>query len=257
MRLLLLISCALWGCLSDASCAGDAVKIGIIAPLSGLHANDGFEFIEGSKTGINGVGGGIGFEGKPVEFVILDTQCDPSSAAQGAGRLVENENVSIALELSCGRSTLVTSRVFQEMSVPHLVFNQSGIEELDTLAGVGSAISEDVVPLENFIQSMQNNQKLATEMALGGHTLVEILIETIKEAGSIDADELNKVLRSRTVLTSAGGVKFEPLGDGDSTSSSTFSLELWAKKRDCPKCPKSGACPQALEVMLSAKKTCN
>src|SRR6202161_4828995 len=66
------------------------IKIGLLAPLTGVVASGGKEMVEGVQFYLDQVKGEMG--GRKVELVIEDDASNPDTALQKARRLVEQGN---------------------------------------------------------------------------------------------------------------------------------------------------------------------
>jgi branched-chain amino acid transport system substrate-binding protein len=72
--------------------AQEAIKIGVILPLTGPAAAIGQEDLKGIQLAVDEAGGKIA--GHPIELVIADDQNSPNTGLTEVRRLVENEKVS-------------------------------------------------------------------------------------------------------------------------------------------------------------------
>ncbi|MEM7130657.1 MAG: ABC transporter substrate-binding protein [Chloroflexota bacterium] len=78
----------------DGSSSGDPVKIGILAPSSGNFAVYGNEIIRGTQLYLDDVMGGE-VAGRPIEYVIEDSEGNPEVALQKSRKLVEQDEVDL------------------------------------------------------------------------------------------------------------------------------------------------------------------
>ena len=72
--------------------AAEKIRIGVIAPLTGIAADYGAEM----KAGIEAAGG------TNVEFVFEDDKCDPKEAVTAYKKLVDFDKVSLIIGPACG-----------------------------------------------------------------------------------------------------------------------------------------------------------
>lgn len=72
--------------------AAEKIRIGVIAPLTGIAADYGAEM----KAGIEAAGG------TDVEFVFEDDKCDPKEAVTAYKKLVDFDKVSLIIGPACG-----------------------------------------------------------------------------------------------------------------------------------------------------------
>ena len=68
------------------------IKVGVLAPLTGVVASGGREMVEGTQFWFDQVGSEIA--GRKVELMIEDDGSNPDTALQKARKLVEQANVS-------------------------------------------------------------------------------------------------------------------------------------------------------------------
>jgi len=80
--------------LSGAGFAQETIKIGGLASLSGSGASVGKGAEIGWKLAIADINAAGGIAGKQVEFVLADTQTDPTHAVSEARRLVDVEKIA-------------------------------------------------------------------------------------------------------------------------------------------------------------------
>ena len=78
-----------------AGAVGAPVKIGVLAPLSGVFSSLGSHKVEGIKLFFDGVQMKAG--GRPVQLIIEDTEGKPQEGLRQARKLVESEQVDILL----------------------------------------------------------------------------------------------------------------------------------------------------------------
>ena len=86
-----------------AAAAGEPIKIGFLAPLTGPVAAWGKPGLDGCEIWaewINGSGGiSIGGESHPVEFVAYDNEYDAGKARTGATKLIRDDGVKFIMML--------------------------------------------------------------------------------------------------------------------------------------------------------------
>jgi len=102
------------------SVSAKTLKIGMMGPLTGPYAADGFDIKNGVLTAIefiNEAGGIPGFD--EIELFPTDTACDPKQAVSGANKLV-NEGVVGVIGAYCSSSTIPASEVLAEDDITML-----------------------------------------------------------------------------------------------------------------------------------------
>lgn len=73
----------------------DPVKVGLMLPSSGTFAELGKGVIDGFKLYVTEQGGKLG--GRPVEYIALDDESDPSKANENANKLVKRDKVDVLI----------------------------------------------------------------------------------------------------------------------------------------------------------------
>ncbi|MES2632366.1 MAG: ABC transporter substrate-binding protein [Pseudomonadota bacterium] len=71
------------------------IKVGLMLPASGTFADLGKGVIDGFKLYVNEQGGKLG--GRPVEYIALDDESDPSKANENANKLVKRDKVDVLI----------------------------------------------------------------------------------------------------------------------------------------------------------------
>ncbi len=131
--------------------AGDTLKIGYIATMSGPAASLGVDILDGFKLGMQHSGGGLG--GLPVELVVGDDQLKPGVGVQLAARMIEKDRVDLI-------TGIVFSNVMMAVAKP---ISDSGTMLISANAGPSPLAGERCLP-NFFAASWQNDQ---THEAMG------------------------------------------------------------------------------------------
>ncbi len=71
------------------------IKVGLMLPSSGTFANLGKDVMDGFKLYVTEQGGKLG--GRPVEYIALDDESDPSKANENANKLVKRDKVDVLI----------------------------------------------------------------------------------------------------------------------------------------------------------------
>ncbi len=95
--------------------AADAVKIGLLAPLSGPAAALGQDKLDAFNMVVEQNGGKLG--GVPVEVIARDSQLKPEVANQIAEELIEKEKVGIVTGLSFSNIMMTVARKLQQANI--------------------------------------------------------------------------------------------------------------------------------------------
>ena len=163
--------------------AADGIKIGFNVPLTGFAAADGNSAKIGAELAVEQANANGGINGQTVELVIYDDQASPKEAVPIAAKLIEQDQVPIAVSGSYSGSTRAAAGIFQEAGVPYLsayavhpditkagnyVFRTSFMGEVQGRAGaklIGETLGKKKVSLitlnNDFGQSLANGFKEA------------------------------------------------------------------------------------------------
>ena len=71
------------------------IKVGLMLPSSGTFANLGKDVMDGFKLYVTEQGGKLG--GRPIEYIALDDESDPSKANENANKLVKRDKVDVLI----------------------------------------------------------------------------------------------------------------------------------------------------------------
>ena len=175
---------ALWG-LSLNLQAADTIKIGFNVPLTGFAAADGNSAKIGAELAVEQINAAGGIDGQMVELVIYDDQAAAKEAVPIATKLIEKDQVPIAVSGSYSGSSRAAAGLFQESGVPYIaayavhpditragdyVFRTSFVGEVQGRAGaklIGESLGKKKVSLitlnNDFGTSLANGFKEAAE----------------------------------------------------------------------------------------------
>src|SRR5690606_29334072 len=98
---------------------GGPIRIGLMAPLSGVVAAGGKEIVEGFNMFWEENGNAIA--GRPVEVVVEDDAGNPDTALQKARRLVEQENVDFLFGNLLANTGLAVANYVRGNGVPYFI----------------------------------------------------------------------------------------------------------------------------------------
>lgn len=104
-----------------ASPAWAQLKIGFNVPLTGFAAADGQSALEGAKLAVAQANAKGGVAGQKIELVVYDDQATPKEAVPSATRMVEKDNVVVAVSGSYSGSTRAAATIFQRAQIPYVV----------------------------------------------------------------------------------------------------------------------------------------
>lgn len=177
MRLRALLSSLAIGTFFAAGAAhAETVKIGFNVPLTGFAAADGKSALTGAQLAVEQANAAGGIDGQNVELVIYDDQASPEEAVPITHKLIEKDQVVVAVSGSYSGSTRASAGIYQAAGVPYIsayavhpditragdyVFRTSFMGEVQGRAGaylIGETLKKkrvDIITLKNdFGQSL-------------------------------------------------------------------------------------------------------
>jgi len=113
-----LVSCLAILCFSGTAFAADTVKIGMLAPLTGFAASDGFSAYESVKLAVEKVNAEGGVLGKKVELVCYDDAADPKQSVPLAHKLIGQDRVVAFVAGSYSLPTRAVSAILNDSEIP-------------------------------------------------------------------------------------------------------------------------------------------
>ena len=116
-KVMLLGLCAVF-LMASLVCAEDAVKIGMLVPLTGPAAADGTSALYAVQIALDQVNAQGGVLGKPVELVYYDDRADPKEAVALAYKLIEQDKIDAFVAGSYSLPTRAVAPIFQEEGIP-------------------------------------------------------------------------------------------------------------------------------------------
>ena len=97
--------------------AGEPIKIAILGPLTGDVATFGASNRDGAVMAFEEWNAKGGLLGRPIEYVLGDTQCDPKSAADAGKKAIDEDEVNFILGAVCSSATIPISEYANEKGV--------------------------------------------------------------------------------------------------------------------------------------------
>ena len=108
------------GTLSQRSFAqGAPIKVGLLAPLTGVVASGGREMVEGTQFYFDSIGNEIA--GRKIELIIEDDASNPDTALQKARRLVEQANVDFLIGNLLANTGLAVANYVKSNGTPYFI----------------------------------------------------------------------------------------------------------------------------------------
>ena len=105
--------------------AQEAVKVGVIQPLSGSVAASGNYVRMGAEIGRDWINAKGGVLGRKVELLIEDNKSDPKEAATAAEKLIVRDKVPVIVGAWGSSMTLAAMPKLEEYGVPMIVETSS------------------------------------------------------------------------------------------------------------------------------------
>ena len=103
---------------AGAAAAADTVKIGMLVPVTGFAASDGFAVLESVKLAMDDVNAKGGVLGKQVELVYYDDAADSKQAVPLANKLIAQDKVVGFVAGSYSMPTRAVAPIFDDEEVP-------------------------------------------------------------------------------------------------------------------------------------------
>jgi branched-chain amino acid transport system substrate-binding protein len=95
------------------------IKIGVLAPLTGVVAAGGREMVEGTQFWFDQVGNEVA--GRKVELIIEDDGSNPDTSLQKARKLVEQANVAFLMGNLLANTGLAVANYVKENGTPYFI----------------------------------------------------------------------------------------------------------------------------------------
>jgi branched-chain amino acid transport system substrate-binding protein len=109
----------------------DAIKIGLIQPLSGPIAAAGSYITNGAKIAVDRVNAKGGVLGRPLELIIEDNKSDPAETRNAAEKLIVRDKVPVIIGAWGSSMTLAMMPLAAQHGVPLVVETSSSIKITD------------------------------------------------------------------------------------------------------------------------------
>ena len=107
------------GSLRPARSEAAPIKIGVLAPLTGVVSAGGREMVEGTQFWFDQLGGEVA--GRKVELIIEDDGSNPDTSLQKARKLVEQANVSFLMGNLLANTGLAVANYVKENGTPYFI----------------------------------------------------------------------------------------------------------------------------------------
>ena len=174
-----------------------ALKIGILAPLSGPVPTFGVSTRDGAILAIEEWNAKGGVLGRQIEYVVEDSQCTPGPAVNAANKVIEQDGVKYIVGEVCSSASIPISEITEEKGVVQISPTSTNVDV--TLKGDGS--TKEYVFRACFIDPFQG--LVMARFALGqGHDTAFILFDQGNDyvRGLAEAFEENFVAGGGTIV---------------------------------------------------------
>ena len=105
-------------CLAGSAFAADTIKIGMLAPVTGFAAADGFSAVESVKLAVEKVNKAGGVLGRKIDLVVYDDAADPKQSVPLANKLIDQDKVVAFVAGSYSLPTRAVSAIFNDAEIP-------------------------------------------------------------------------------------------------------------------------------------------
>jgi branched-chain amino acid transport system substrate-binding protein len=116
------------GAANLAARADDAVKVGVLLPLSGNFSPNGQQALTGVKMYFDKIGNKAG--GHPIELIIEDTQGKPDVGVTKARKEVERDGAQVLTGIVSSGVALAVNDYARQAKVPLVLSGDAGADEL-------------------------------------------------------------------------------------------------------------------------------
>jgi len=176
--------------------AADPIRIGLMAPLTGVVAAGGREVVDGFN--LYWAKAGKTIAGRPIEITVEDDGSNPDTALQKARRLVEQSKVHFLIGNILANTGLAVAEYVKSNGVPYFIpiIAADDLTQRRRIANVvriaGFAASQTTRPLADYAYKKLGYRKIVTvsQDYTFGHEQVGGFAQTFTEAGGTIASQL-------------------------------------------------------------------
>ena len=111
---------AVTGAQAQTAPASSAVRIGVIAPLSGPSADFGVPMLNGIKLAVEEINAAGGYLGRPLELVVRDDAANPEQGRKAASELAAQQVTAVMAFCNTGVAAKSLD-VFQDHQIPLII----------------------------------------------------------------------------------------------------------------------------------------
>ncbi|HOT91772.1 MAG TPA: ABC transporter substrate-binding protein [Anaerolineae bacterium] len=97
--------------LSACGGGGGTIKVAILAPMSGDVATFGQSTRDGAMLAVEEWNANGGIDGKKIEVVVEDSQCDAEAAVSAANKVIDQDGVKFIIGEVCSKASIPISEI--------------------------------------------------------------------------------------------------------------------------------------------------
>lgn len=145
-----------------AAHAQDALRIGVLLPLTGVNSTDGNRVLQSHQLAakhINEAGGIAALNGARIELVIADTQSRPEVSRSEAERLISRENVQALTGAWTTGATLPALQLAERNRIPFIIPNaftdpitEQGMQYVFRITSKSSFLTRDMMAFTEYLK---------------------------------------------------------------------------------------------------------
>lgn len=117
---LLAMSVFVSGCGNSADKNANAIRIGVVAEMTGNNASYGTSITNGMKLAVQKINDKGGVLGKKIELVIADSKSEPAEAANAMSKLVNQDKTPAVMGIFTSSGAIAAANVSESAKVPFL-----------------------------------------------------------------------------------------------------------------------------------------
>ncbi len=117
---LLAMSVFVSGCGNSADKNANAIRIGVVAEMTGNNASYGTSITNGMKLAVQQINDKGGVLGKKIELVIADSKSEPAEAANAMSKLVNQDKTPAVMGIFTSSGAIAAANVSESAKVPFL-----------------------------------------------------------------------------------------------------------------------------------------
>ncbi|HBG02619.1 MAG TPA: hypothetical protein DDW87_13815 [Firmicutes bacterium] len=116
--------------------AEEAIKVGLITPLTGSVSTFGLSVRNAVVMGVEQINQTGGIKGRPIDLIIYDDKGDATEAANSTRRLIDRDQVALVIGPVITPCVLAAAPIAQDAGIPLMTPTGTG----DTITSIGDMI---------------------------------------------------------------------------------------------------------------------